>query len=694
VVSDSPSGPWTDPLGKPLLPEDLTPTHEYDMGIYKDVDGEYYIVFGVWDYYIARLNEDMVSLAEKPRKITINNPHGPYNQDGTNSEKPTDDKPFLHFHNGHYYLSWGCFYAMADNVYGPYDYAGSIIEQESFAPGYDSPTWPNGFKQGRHGSFFQWYNQWYFAYCDISQTGNRYFRDTFISYVHYKSNGEMALIRVDGTGVGEYNANQTIEAEDYFKASGVVKKGTRKGGFRIGGIGEDDYLVFNNIHGLKNKNKIWFGVLVHEDSKIEIRKNNPEGTLITTCTMTKEEKKGWYEFVLPQLNDTENLCFVFRGKIKNLLELDAFYFGPAEPHLNGKLTLTEFDEMFKKKQLIWQKDESAVLEYDQLIEKANTALRSGPFSVVHKTGIPPSGDKHDYMSIGPYWWPNPNSPDELPYIRRDGEVNPETRNNSTDYVEKSAFFDAVNVLGKAFFYSENTNYAQKAVSLIKTWFLDEATRMNPNLNFGQGIPGKTDGRPFGIIEFGGIPEFLSCLELLKHSCMLDTSVEMGMKKWLSDYAQWLQTSEMGTMEGTRKNNHGTWYDVQLCSIFLYLGDTVEIKDILEKAKSVRIASQIQPDGSQPLELDRTKSFSYSTMNLAAFTRLAQIGKKVGVDLWNFETEDGRSIKQAYKYLIPYAIQNKKWEYRQITDIEEAKERFTRLLKEAVTYFEDEEFFFL
>jgi len=37
---------------------------------------------------------------------------------------------------------------MSDNVYGPYDYKGSIIEQESFAPGYDSPTWPNGFKQG------------------------------------------------------------------------------------------------------------------------------------------------------------------------------------------------------------------------------------------------------------------------------------------------------------------------------------------------------------------------------------------------------------------------------------------------------------------------------------------------------------------------------------------------------------------
>ena len=207
MVGDSPSGPWKDPLGKPLLSEEMTPTDEYDMGIIQDEAGEYYIVFGVWDYYIAKLNEDMISLAEKPRKIDIYNPHGPYNLDGKNTEKPTDDKPFIHFYNGNFYLSWGCFYAMANNVYGPYKYKGSIIEQESFAPGYDAPTWPTGFKQGRHGSFFEWHNQWYFAYCDISQTGNRYFRDTFISYVHYKPNGEIALSRVDGIGVGRYDAN-------------------------------------------------------------------------------------------------------------------------------------------------------------------------------------------------------------------------------------------------------------------------------------------------------------------------------------------------------------------------------------------------------------------------------------------------------------------------------------------------------
>jgi arabinoxylan arabinofuranohydrolase len=327
MVADSPSGPWSDPLGKPLLVRDLTPTHEYDMGILEDENGDYYIVFGVWDFYIARLNEDMISLAERPRKIEISNPHGPYNQDGKREEMQTDDKPFLHRYNGRYYLSWGCFYAMADNVYGPYDYKGSIIEKESFAEGYDAPTWPNGFKQGRHGSFFEWHNQWYFAYCDISQTGNRFFRDTFISYVHYKSNGEMALIRVDGVGVGRYEAtNGKIEAEDYFKASGTskVELGT---GFAVKDVDHEDFLTFPNINDLENKSKIQFKTKDLKNVTIEIHKDSPDGELVASYDL-KGNGKGIksHEFDFPKRESSMSLCLVFKGKEKNLLVFDSFEF--------------------------------------------------------------------------------------------------------------------------------------------------------------------------------------------------------------------------------------------------------------------------------------------------------------------------------------------------------------------------------
>ena len=327
MVGDSPSGPWKDPLGKPLLTEEMTTTDEYDMGIVQDEQGEYYIVFGVWDFYIARLNEDMISLAETPRKIEIINPRGPYNLDGKNIEKPTDDKPFIHFYNGKFYLSWGCFYAMSDHIYGPYDYMGSIIEQESFAPGFDSPTWPTGFKQGRHGSFFEWHGQWYFAYCDISQTGNRYFRDTFISYVYYRENGEIAIIRIDGTGVGEYDANSLpIEAEDFFKASGIKKKEKQTGGFILTDISDNDFLIFPNIAGLESKSGIELNLEAMKQLTIEIRKDNPTGELLASTELFPARTVSALFMDIPNLSTIANICFVFRGSGENLLDFDSFSF--------------------------------------------------------------------------------------------------------------------------------------------------------------------------------------------------------------------------------------------------------------------------------------------------------------------------------------------------------------------------------
>jgi len=330
VVSGSPSGPWADPLGKPLLGSDLTPTDEYDIGILEDTNGDFYIVFGVWDYYIAKLNEDMVSLAEAPRKIEINNPRGPYNLDGTNKKKPTDDKPFLHIYNGTYYLSWGAFYAMSDNLYGPYDYKGCIIDEASFAEGYDAPTWPTGFRQGRHGSFFEWNNQWFYAYCDMSQTGSRYFRDTFISYIHYKANGEIATIRVDGIGVGEYDAAQgRIEAEDYFAASDISKKELADGGFAAVVMSAGAYLKYPSVRGLKDKQKLLLHVRTKADAVVEVRRNDVEGAFLARCTIPSQQGADDFKPVacdLPPLPDVDNLCLVFRVEPGSQLEVDALSF--------------------------------------------------------------------------------------------------------------------------------------------------------------------------------------------------------------------------------------------------------------------------------------------------------------------------------------------------------------------------------
>ncbi len=327
VVAENPKGPWLDPLGAPLIDEKLTPTKEYDVGIFEDIDCDFFIVFGIWDYYIAKLNDDMISLAEKPKKINIDNPRGPYNLCGTRKEKTTDDKPFIHYYNKKYYLSWGCFYAMSDSLYGPYDFKGSIIESKSFSHGYDSPTWPNGFKQGRHGSFFNWHNQSYFAYCDMSQTGNRYFRDTFISYINYKENGEISPIRVDGQGVGNFDVNKGhINAVEYFKSHGVKKIENPDGSFSISNIEDQDFLIFNKIKGLGDKKHIKFNGLFNHDFKIEARLNSPNGKLIGIYNIKSNETKSEREFEFNQTEETINLCLVFRGDNIDLADLNEISF--------------------------------------------------------------------------------------------------------------------------------------------------------------------------------------------------------------------------------------------------------------------------------------------------------------------------------------------------------------------------------
>lgn len=186
VESDTPVGPWRDPLGKPLIPRQ-TEYSVYDPAFYKENE-DVYLVFGKGQYFIAKMNEDMHELAEEPRELIIENPEGPYGKGWT------DDKPYLHFHEGNYYLSWGCFYAMSKTLYGPYRYTGCLVSAERTEPAFQKATWPHGLQQGRHGNFFSWKNQWYFTYCDMSGSGNRYYRDSWISYLHYEANGEMARL--------------------------------------------------------------------------------------------------------------------------------------------------------------------------------------------------------------------------------------------------------------------------------------------------------------------------------------------------------------------------------------------------------------------------------------------------------------------------------------------------------------------
>lgn len=331
----------------------------------------------------------------------------------------------------------------------------------------------------------------------------------------------------------------------------------------------------------------------------------------------------------------------------------------------------DFNSVEKVRKQLREKDEKFLSAYTELIRKADIALNEGPFSVMDKKRIPPSGDKHDYLSMGPYWWPDPSKPDGLPYIRRDGEINPGTRGEHVDTDSKNKLFNNLEILAWAFYFSEDNKYAVKAVELLETWFVNPATRMNPNLNYAQGIPGRTEGRGIGIIDFAAINKIISPVLILEKHGKLTAETRDHLYSWFGEFLDWLLTSENGIDEADEHNNHGTWYDAETAGIALLLGKNDTARTILENVKQKRIASQIEPDGSQPFEIARTRSLSYSSMNLRGFIHLANMAEKTGVDLWNYKTPDGRGIKPALDFMLPYASGEKKWEYQQITGMDDA-----------------------
>jgi hypothetical protein len=326
---------------------------------------------------------------------------------------------------------------------------------------------------------------------------------------------------------------------------------------------------------------------------------------------------------------------------------------------------------------------------EQLKSEAEAALREGPFSVVHKTRLPPGGDKHDYLSFGPYWWPDPAKPDGLPFIRRDGEIFPDSRNDASDSIRLHKMSVNAGTLATAWYFTRDPRYSAHAARLLKTWFLDPETRMNPHLRYGQAIPGRCDGRGIGIIDTSCLPALLEAEALLAGAPDWSAADHKALQAWVADYLRWLLSSDHGREEARQKNNHGTWYDVQVAAFAFFTDDLAAARKVLETVRANRIEKQILPDGSQPHELSRTKSFSYSVMNLKAFFELARLAERAGVDLWHDPAGDPRGLRAAMAFLAPYADPARPWPRQQLGD-------FTRmpllpLLRQAAAIYGDPAF---
>ena len=353
-----------------------------------------------------------------------------------------------------------------------------------------------------------------------------------------------------------------------------------------------------------------------------------------------------------------------------------------------RVFLINAQKLAETKQRIRSGDKTFAAALAQLESDARKALQQEPVSVVTKAITPPSGDKHDYMSQAPYFWPDPSKPNGLPYIRRDGERNPEI-NKITDHHTLDQMEAASRTLALAFYFTGKEVYAAKTTQILRAWFLDSATRMNPNLEYAQYIPGVNTGRGIGLIETRGLADVVDAIGLLAGSKSWTAADQRGLEDWYAKFLQWMLESRNGREENAAKNNHGTFYDVQATTFALFLGKKDLAKQIVETAKQKRIALQIEPDGRQPLELARTRAWGYSNGNLDGLMWLARLAENVDVDLWNYQTKDGRSIRRALEYLYPFSVGDQKWAYQQLGGFD-GKSLFS-LVRRAAGHYKDEKF---
>jgi hypothetical protein len=313
-----------------------------------------------------------------------------------------------------------------------------------------------------------------------------------------------------------------------------------------------------------------------------------------------------------------------------------------------------------------------------LTSQANSLLTIKPTSVIDKNQTSPSGDKHDFLSLAPYRWPDPTKKDGLPYIGRDGVINPEIY-TVPDHVNMDDMIYNAYTLAVTYYLTDDPKYSSKAAELLRVWFLNNETKMNPHLKYAELVRGKDKTYPAAIMAGRNLTDVVDAVGLIQGSPSWSAEDQSGMKSWFNKYLNWLLNSRVGKEESQKLNNHGTYYNMQVATIALFtyrpeiahdivqaLVQNTSISTFIIPEKS--LVPKIQPDGHQPFELQRSDSLEYSIFNLLGLFRLADIGKRVGIDVWTYGSPDKPLLQKALDFLLPYINKTQNWPYSQTSPI--------------------------
>jgi hypothetical protein len=299
----------------------------------------------------------------------------------------------------------------------------------------------------------------------------------------------------------------------------------------------------------------------------------------------------------------------------------------------------------------------AKIDRKRIVDAAGRYLREQPVTVTSASSPRSSGGPHDYFSEGDYWWPDPKNPGG-PYIQRDGYSNPDNFNAHRLALIRMSI--QVPALAAAWVLTHERRYSEHALAHLRAWFVDERTKMNPNLQYAQAIHGRFTGRGTGIIDTVHLAEVVRAAAVLAHGGAIQGADDKPLRQWFADYLDWMNTSENGKQERDARNNHGTCWLVQAGEFARYTGNEKRLAEYRERFKTVLAPHQIADNGSFPEELRRTKPYGYCLFNLDAMAMVCQILSTPDENLFTWTLPDGRGYAKAIAYMYPFVADKSKW----------------------------------
>ena len=330
---------------------------------------------------------------------------------------------------------------------------------------------------------------------------------------------------------------------------------------------------------------------------------------------------------------------------------------------NPRVFMLDVEHLLRVRSLVFEGDEGFVAADERLLEAANKALATRPFSVVEKEEVPPSNSRRDYMSLAPNWWPDPDVEGEMPYVHREGEVNGECE--AYDHPRLVGLCSAVGTLSTAYFFSDFEDFAERAALLLRIFFLDEQTAMNPHLEYAQAIRGRCLGRAEGIMDAHGFSWLVDHVGLLVNSSSWNAEDQAHLEAWFSRYLDWLSESEFGVEARGREDSHGICCDVQVTALALFCRKKGIAEQAFERAQA-RLFKLVASDGSQPGQVEGADSLNRCMTNIGAFFDLADLGRSLGYDLWS--GEEGDRLQSATLWLINHGF-DAEWPWERGTSTE-------------------------